>query len=91
MYVDELQVSSGKTLDLGELHLYARAVKIDGTILAQYTPAQQSGYAGYTYVTHNVSSFADGGQHQVRFESSTYGGGGLTNFFVDDVSIPVCP
>lgn len=61
-------------------------VMIDNTVVAHYTVS--SPYPTYTLVTHNVSQFANGAQHQVRFESTTYGNG-VTNISVDDVSLCV--
>lgn len=43
---------------------------------------------GYKLRTVNVSQFADGGPHILEFHSETFGGGGdVTNFFIDDVSL----
>jgi hypothetical protein len=65
------------------------SVMIDNTPLVTYTIAS-TGFETYAFVSHNISSFANGASHQVRFESTTYGGG-VTNFFVDDVGLRVCP
>ena len=51
------------------------------------------GVLGYIQQSVDVSAFADGGTHTVAFHS-VINGGGVTNFFVDDVSLagpPVCP
>jgi hypothetical protein len=62
-------------------------VLIDGNIVWMATDQDLAPYAlDYTLVTVNISSYA-GGTHSVKFECLTNGGGFLTNFFVDDVSL----
>jgi hypothetical protein len=64
-------------------------VLIDGNTIFSVTDADQPAYAPpYQMVTVDVSPYADGGLHTLRFESTT-DGGGVLNFFVDDVSIDV--
>lgn len=42
----------------------------------------------YTQASHDVSVFANGAQHQLRFEATVFGGH-ITSFFIDDVSLSV--
>ena len=47
---------------------------------------------GYTQITVNIDAFADGGMHTLEFFSTTISkNNGVTNFFVDDVSITTVP
>jgi hypothetical protein len=63
-------------------------VRIDGALIVRYTVASQPNFLRYALVQHNVSQYANGGPHQISFESTTYGGPGqVTNFFVDDVNL----
>jgi uncharacterized repeat protein (TIGR01451 family) len=48
------------------------------------------GYNAYTPVDVDVSAYANGGAHTLRFESITFGSG-VTNFSLDDVSLEWCP
>lgn len=64
-------------------------VRLDGAPLFTVTDATP-GYDTYTIVDLDVSSFATGGSHLLRFESST-SGPEATNFNVDDVSLTACP
>ncbi len=64
------------------------AVSIDDTELFRVTGDATAPYSEYAQVTLDVSTFADGGMHTVKFDSTT-NGGGVTNFFVDDVSLNV--
>ncbi len=68
------------------------SVQLDGEEVFRTTDAD--GGAGGTYetyrlVTLDVSAYADGGTHTLRFESTTEAGeaGAVTNFFVDLVSL----
>ena len=64
---------------------------IDGTPVFTATGAQIGSYASYTLVSVDISQFATGGSHVVRFDSTTVGSG---NFNLDDVSLdltgPTC-
>jgi streptogramin lyase len=44
----------------------------------------------YARVEVDVSEFADGGSHVLRFEAETTGTAAHTSFFIDDVSLAVC-
>ncbi len=67
-------------------------VVIDSDTLFTVTEADTTTYATYTEVTLDVSAYADGGTHTLRFESEEEGAGTMqdpevTSFFVDLVSI----
>jgi len=59
-------------------------VLMDGDELFSVTEADQATYATYQQVMIDVSDYADGGTHTLRFESTTSANG---NFFIDLVSI----
>ncbi len=77
----EIPVSSGNGVDF-------MRVKIDGTTVFSVLEGQAP-YAGigYQLVSIPLGAFADGGVHTLRFESTQTGAPGVTNFFVDDISI----
>lgn len=79
----EHPTSSGNGLDFFK-------VTIDGTELFRLTDGEP-GYTVYGTVSADLTSYADGGNHTLRFYSEVSGVGGLTNFFVDDVSIDSPP
>jgi subtilisin family serine protease len=62
---------------------------IDGSVLFSATEAIAGLYVPYRQVTLDVSAYADGSSHNLRFESTTDAGAGKTSFFVDDVSLTV--
>ena len=64
-------------------------VDIDGNVLFTVTEADTGTYAIYAPVSLDVSAYADGGSHNVRFSSTTDAGAGPLNFFVDDVVLDV--
>ncbi|HZY42225.1 MAG TPA: hypothetical protein VFF59_09520, partial [Anaerolineae bacterium] len=59
---------------------------IDGTPVFTATGANIGNYSTYTLVSVNISQFATGGAHSLRFDSTTVGSG---NFNVDDVSVDI--
>jgi hypothetical protein len=64
-------------------------VLVDGApafVATEATP----GFGSYELVDVDVSAWADGGFHEVRFDAQTFGPG-VTNFSVDDVSVEWCP
>lgn len=63
------------------------SVSIDGNVLFTVTEADAPAYSTYTLVALNVSAYANGGAHTVRFFSTTNAGAGPLNFFVDDVRL----
>jgi hypothetical protein len=68
----------------------ALRVRVDGNQVLSI-PAGNAVYAaGYTRVVVDLSAYADGGSHLLRFEASTTGAPANSNFFVDDVSIAIC-
>ncbi len=65
-------------------------VSIDGDVLFSVTEADAATYVTYTEVTMDVSAYADGNSHNLRFESTEYGTASSNfNFHVDDVSLLV--
>ncbi len=62
-------------------------VLMDGENVFAVTEADAASYPVYTEVMVDISDFADGDSHTLRFESTQDGTAGVTNFFLDDVSI----
>lgn len=62
---------------------------IDGNNLFEVTQADAASYGTYAPVSIDISAYADGGSHTVRFESVTNSGTGALNFFVDDVCLSI--
>jgi hypothetical protein len=63
-------------------------VKMDGTAIFSLTPATAAAYHGnYTLATVDISTYADGNPHTLRFESHSAASNGPTNIDVDDISI----
>ncbi len=64
-------------------------VLMDGTNLFEVTHADAANYGVYHAVSVDISAYADGGSHTLRFESTTEPTGtGLTlDFFVDDICL----
>jgi hypothetical protein len=79
----EIPVSSGNGVDFVRL-------QIDGITVFQAMESEAP-YAGigYEFVSVPLGAFADGGVHNISFESTQTGSPGITNFFVDDISMPV--
>ena len=75
------------TIPDAETPAYLR-VFLDGNLLFEATEADIDTYADYTLVPLDVSAYADGGDHLLRFESTTEAGG-ITNFWVDDICVIV--
>jgi hypothetical protein len=61
-------------------------VLLDGNLLFEATEADANLYTNYSLVSLDVSAYADGGSHLLRFESTTEAGD-ITNFFVDDICV----
>lgn len=64
-------------------------VKLDGDVLFGVSETDADDFFGYTPVFLDVSDYADGQSHELRFESET--SGGIVNFFVDDVCLRTNP
>ena len=63
-------------------------VKMDGTPIFSVTLATAPPYnTGWTLVTVDISAYADGNGHTLRFEASNAAASGSTNIHLDDVSI----
>jgi hypothetical protein len=66
-------------------------VSVDGTLLASYSIADQTTFLSYRPVGHDVSEFADGLSHTLRFECRVTGSGQfITTFALDDVTLNKC-
>ena len=65
-------------------------VSLGGDVVFSVTEADADSYPVYTEVVVDVSSYADGGTYELRFEGGSTAGE-VTNFFVDDVSLEVDP
>jgi hypothetical protein len=64
-------------------------VRMDGVLLYSTNDDDPAANVlGYTLRTVNVATFADGGGHTLQF-SGSFDSSGITNFFVDDVSLMV--
>jgi hypothetical protein len=79
----EIPVSSGNTLDF-------MRCKIDGIVVFSVLEGTNPWAGiGYEPVSIPLGAFADGGVHTIRFESIQTGSPGITNFFLDDISMLV--
>jgi hypothetical protein len=68
-------------------------VTVDGTEEFMVTDAEMDAYADYTHVDVDLTAYADGAAHTIRFESDHPGHpdtGLITNFFLDKVSLVTC-
>lgn len=67
-------------------------VVVDNDTLYTTTGASNlCGVAGYSLQSVNLNAYADGLTHTLKFISRVYGtNGGVTNFFVDDISVLAC-
>ncbi|MGB6367393.1 MAG: Calx-beta domain-containing protein, partial [Thermoanaerobaculia bacterium] len=65
-------------------------VLIDDQPLLEVAEHHSSYRSGYRRVEVNLSAFADGGSHALRFEAITSGSSSGTNFYLDDVAFEVC-
>jgi hypothetical protein len=68
-------------------------VLIDDMVVFMVSDAEMDDYADYTRVAIDVTEFADGAQHTIRFASDHPGHEGtglITNFFLDSVSVVSC-
>lgn len=64
-------------------------VIMDSDTLMTVTQADTQTYATYSQVSMDVSTYADGSSHNLKFFSTTDAGNDVTNFFVDDVVLDV--
>ncbi len=95
----EQQVSIGEDAGTLSFHLWIGAtsglgidflrVLVDDTEVFYTLEGNPNYIGGYNLVQLDLSAFADGGSHLLRFESITWGLR-VTNFFVDDISIETC-
>lgn len=67
-------------------------VKIDGNTVFTLTPATAATYSTeYTLASVDISAYADGNSHTLRFESSNAAASGSTNIHLDDIEIVAGP
>ena len=66
-------------------------VQMDGNTIMSFTEADAGTYGIYAEVSVDVSAYADGGIHNLKFHSITQPGAGPVNFMLDDVSIEAGP
>lgn len=66
------------------------SVNLGGSELFRVTEDDVSDYGSYTQVSLDVSSFADGGTHNLRFEAYNADGANF-DVFVDDVALHIHP
>jgi hypothetical protein len=64
-------------------------VTVDGNQLAQYGVHDATDFSTYTKTILDLSDYADGGMHTIRFECSV-SGAPVTSFRIDDVSLNIC-
>lgn len=65
-------------------------VSVDDIEVAFYSIEDATTYFNYQQVTHNLTGFADGASHTIRFDCYI-SGAPVTSFRVDDVSLNLCP
>lgn len=65
------------------------SVVLDEDTPFQVSDAMVGSYGGWRIVEVDVSSYADGGEHELSFAASL-AGVGMTSFFVDDVELLLC-
>ncbi len=67
-------------------------VSVDGNMLVAYTPDGMASFSTYSLVQLDVSAYADGGEHVIRFDSAITGRReSFSSYYIDDVSLIVCP
>lgn len=63
-------------------------VRIDGNTIFSLTPATAAAYSsGYTLASVDISAYADGNSHTLRFESNSVASASATNVHLDDIEI----
>lgn len=78
----QINASSGSGTDVF-------AVEIDGDTVFMATDAQLAQYAAWSSVEVDVTTFANGGEHVIRF-AAVLSGAGVSNFFLDDTLLVSC-
>jgi subtilisin-like proprotein convertase family protein len=70
---------------------FLKVVIDSDTVFATTGASTICGQVGYSLQTVNLNAYADGQAHTLKFFSRVYGtNGGVTNFFVDDISLLAC-
>ncbi len=62
---------------------------VDDTEVFALTDADAADYEGYTEIEIDVSEWADGAEHTLSIDAQL-AGGGVTSFFVDELSVIAC-
>lgn len=63
-------------------------VRVDGDVVLRIDPSTAAPYAeGYGLVSVDVSAYADGEEHVLRFESESNGSAIVTNVHIDDIRL----
>lgn len=71
---------------------YVELLVDDNRLWALFGDDPACGGANYEEITVDISAFADGGMHEVKWHSETFiGNMGFTDFFIDDVAVPHGP
>jgi hypothetical protein len=84
----------GFWLEIPAAHVPAQLdVLLDDDVIFSATESDRGSYGIYSRVERDVSAYADGGAHTLRFAAQEHGaaGGSVTSFFVDDVTLDVLP
>jgi len=61
-------------------------VRIDGELIFEVMDTEATDYTDYTPVSLDISEYADGKRHHLRFDSQI-SGNGLTHFLIDEVEL----
>ncbi len=67
------------------------SVLINNKTIFQATKADASRYQTYKQVRLNVSEYADGNTHEIKFSSDSEAGDSVISFFVDEISLMTGP
>ena len=62
-------------------------VKIDENTLFTVNQSQITQYTNFTEVSVNISAYANGQNHNLKFQGSINGGSPILNFFVDEIKM----
>jgi len=63
-------------------------ISIDDNEIFRVTDADRNVYLDYAQVTLDITPYADGKSHHLRFSSQVFGDG-VTNFFIDDIALTI--
>ncbi|KPA16929.1 secreted protein containing Peptidase S8 and S53, subtilisin, kexin, sedolisin [Candidatus Magnetomorum sp. HK-1] len=72
--------------------VYGRfSVFVDNEVVFTVSQIEHEQYANYRPIVVNLDAFADGRDHNIKFQAIIYNGNGVTSFLVDDVSLNIGP